>query len=332
MFWRDSSPAPMTLPTIPAFEHTLAQHALPLTRSRPRVLQINLGKLCNLTCVHCHVNAGPHRTEIMHSDCVDHILDWLANSSIESLDLTGGTPEMIPDFRRLVIAARRMGKRVMNRCNLTILNEPGYEWVADFHREQQVHLIASMPCYSPDNVNAQRGEGVFDSSIQALQTLNALGYGQHADLPLDLVYNPVGASLPPNQAELEADYKRELQKHFGLVFNQLFVITNMPIARFASYLKRQGHYQAYQQLLLENFNPASIEGLMCRDTISVDWEGRVYDCDFNQQLGLQQKVQGQPLYVWQLEEDRWQQRPILLGQHCYGCTAGQGSSCGGATT
>ena len=164
----------MTLPTIPAFEHTLAQHALPLTRSRPRVLQINLGKLCNLTCVHCHVNAGPHRTEIMRSDCVDHILDWLAHSSIESLDLTGGTPEMIPDFRRLVIAARQMGKKVMNRCNLTILNEPGYEWVADFHREQQVHLIASMPCYSPDNVNAQRGEGVFDSSIQALQTLNAL--------------------------------------------------------------------------------------------------------------------------------------------------------------
>ena len=165
---------------------------------------------------------------------------------------------MIPDFRRLVIAARQMGKKVMNRCNLTILNEPGYEWVADFHREQQVHLIASMPCYSPDNVNAQRGEGVFDSSIQALQTLNALGYGQQADLQLDLVYNPVGASLPPNQAELEADYKAELQKHFGLVFNQLFAITNMPIARFASYLKRQGRYQDYQQLLLENFNPASL--------------------------------------------------------------------------
>jgi radical SAM/Cys-rich protein len=162
--------------------------------------------------------------------------------------------------------------------------------------------------------------------------LNALGYGQQADLQLDLVYNPVGASLPPNQTELEADYKRELQTHFGLVFNQLFAITNMPIARFASYLKRQGRYQDYQQLLLENFNPASIEGLMCRDTISVDWEGRVYDCDFNQQLGLQQKIQGQALYVWQLDEASWQQRPILLGQHCYGCTAGQGSSCGGATT
>ena len=260
----------MTLPTIPAFEHTLAQHALPLTRSRPRVLQINLGKLCNLTCVHCHVNAGPHRTEIMRSDCVDHILDWLAHSSIESLDLTGGTPEMIPDFRRLVIAARQMGKKVMNRCNLTILNEPGYEWVADFHREQQVHLIASMPCYSPDNVNAQRGKGVFDSNSSA-QTLNALGYGQQADLQLDLVYNPVGRAYHPIKLSWKPTTKLSCKS--TLVGLQSALCHHQYADRALHLSDRQGRYQDYQQLLLENFNPASVEGLMCRDTISVDWEG-----------------------------------------------------------
>ncbi|HBR93418.1 MAG TPA: radical SAM protein [Opitutae bacterium] len=322
---------PSTLPTIPSFQDTLAAQQLTLTRQSPRVLQINTGKMCNLTCVHCHVNAGPHRKEIMTLETVDHILDWLRSTPIEVVDLTGGTPEMMPHFRHLVEGVREMGREVMDRCNLTIINEPGYEWVAEFHAQHGVHIVASMPCYCPKNVNAQRGEGVFDSSIQALQTLNALGYGIDPRLQLDLVFNPNGAQLPPEQAELEADYKRELKEHFDIVFNQLFAITNMPIARFTSYLKRQGSYQAYMQLLLDNFNPASIEGLMCRDTISVGWEGDLFDCDFNQQLGMQHGEKAAPERLWELDLNDWVQRPIQLGSHCYGCTAGQGSSCGGAT-
>ncbi|MFT4900997.1 MAG: radical SAM/Cys-rich protein [Lentimonas sp.] len=318
------------LADIPSFDQRLAAAGVELTRLSPRVLQINTGKLCNLTCVHCHVNAGPRRKEIITRETLDRILDWLRASSLEVVDLTGGTPEMIPDFRYFVESIRAMGRRVMNRCNLTILNEPGYGWVAEFHAAQGVELVASMPCYSPENVNAQRGEGVFDSSIKALQCLNTLGYGRDADKPLDLVYNPLGASLPPAQAELEADYKRELQAHFGIVFNQLYAITNMPIARFTSYLKRQGEYASYMQLLLESFNPASVAGLMCRDTISVDWEGRLYDCDFNQQLGLKYAQGEGALRIWDLSLADWMQRPIQTGGHCFGCTAGQGSSCGGA--
>ncbi|WP_162026431.1 MULTISPECIES: arsenosugar biosynthesis radical SAM (seleno)protein ArsS [unclassified Lentimonas] len=316
---------------IPSFETTLVEHRLELTRQAPRVLQVNIGKLCNLTCVHCHVNAGPRRKEIMTRETVDRILEWLVNTDIEVVDLTGGTPEMIPDFRHMVQRIRAMGKRVMDRCNLTILNEPGFEWVADFHTEQGVEIVASMPCYCPKNVNEQRGDGVFDSSIKALQTLNALGYGTDPKLTLDLVYNPNGASLPPEQGELEADYKRELKAHFDITFNNLYAITNMPIARFTSYLKRQGEYADYMQLLLDNFNPSSVSGLMCRDTINVDWEGRVYDCDFNQQLGLQHRERTNPLKVWDVNFTDWVALPILTGTHCYGCTAGQGSSCGGAT-
>ena len=316
---------------IPLFENTLAANSLQLTRQAPRVLQLNIGKLCNLTCVHCHVNAGPQRKEIITRETVDRILDWLRGTEIETVDLTGGTPEMIPDFRYLVQSVRSMGKAVMDRCNLTILNESGYEWVADFHAQHGVHIVASMPCYCPKNVNEQRGEGVFDSSIQALQTLNALGYGTDPSLKLDLVYNPNGASLPPEQQELEDDYKRELKLHFGIVFDQLFAITNMPIARFTSYLKRAGAYADYMQLLLDNFNPSAVAGLMCRDTINVDWEGRVYDCDFNQQLGLQHGAATAPLKLWELDFSDWAEAPILTGNHCYGCTAGQGSSCGGAT-
>ena len=322
---------PSTLPTIPSFQDTLAAQQLTLTRQSPRVLQINTGKMCNLTCVHCHVNAGPHRKEIMTLETVDRILDWLRSTPIEVVDLTGGTPEMMPHFRHLVEGVREMGREVMDRCNLTIINEPGYEWVAEFHAQHGVQIVASMPCYCPKNVNAQRGEGVFDSSIQALQTLNALGYGTDPRLKLDLVFNPNGAQLPPEQAELEADYKRELKEHFDIVFNQLFAITNMPIARFTSYLKRQGSYQAYMQLLLDNFNPASIKGLMCRDTISVGWEGDLFDCDFNQQLGMQHGAKAAPERLWELDLNDWVQRPIQLGSHCYGCSAGQGSSCGGAT-
>lgn len=316
---------------IPEFDATLSAHGLALTRQVPRVLQINTGKLCNLTCVHCHVNAGPKRQEIITRATIDRILAWLNGSEIEVVDLTGGTPEMIPDFRYFVERIREMDRRVMDRCNLTILNEPGYEWVADFHVANQVEVVASMPCYSPENVNAQRGEGVFDSSILALQTLNSKGYGIDPALKLDLVYNPNGASLPPEQVELEADYKRELKAHFDVVFHQLYAITNMPIARFTSYLKRQGSYADYMQLLLESFNPSSVEGLMCRDTISVDWEGGIYDCDFNQQMGMHHGTGSAPANLWNLDLADWAAMPILTGSHCYGCTAGQGSSCGGAT-
>lgn len=313
------------------FNTTLSSHKLQLSRLSPRVLQVNTGKICNLTCIHCHVNAGPMRKEIITRATIDRILAWLEDTDIEVVDLTGGTPEMIPDFRYFVESIRALGRRVMDRCNLTILNEPSYEWVADFHVANQVEIVASMPCYCPENVNAQRGYGVFDSSILALQTLNSKGYGIHPELKLDLVYNPVGASLPPEQAELEADYKRELKKHFGIVFNQLYAITNMPIARFTSYLKRQGSYADYMQLLLESFNPASVEGLMCRDTISVDWLGGIYDCDFNQQIGMAHLKGEEPARLWDVSMDDWASRRIMTGTHCYGCTAGQGSSCGGAT-
>lgn len=316
---------------IPSFHQTLAANQRRLTRQLPRVLQVNTGKMCNLTCVHCHVNAGPHRKEIMTLETVDRILEWLRGTSLEVVDLTGGTPEMMPHFRYMVESIRDMGREVMDRCNLTILNEPGYEWVADFHAEHGVHIVASMPCYSPENVNAQRGEGVFDSSIKALQALNARGYGTDPKLKLDLVFNPIGAQLPPDQAELQAEYKRELQQHFGIVFDQLFAITNMPIARYTSYLKRQGRYEDYMQLLLESFNTGSIDGLMCRDTISVGWAGDIFDCDFNQQLGMQHGPKAEPERLWNLDLDDWLKRPIKTGVHCYGCTAGQGSSCGGAT-
>lgn len=316
---------------LPDFNTTLSKRGLSLERKAPRVLQINTGKICNLSCVHCHVNAGPRRKEMMTRETVVRILNWLRGTDIEVVDLTGGTPEMIPDFRYMVQSIREMGREVMDRCNLTILNEPGYEWVAEFHAEQGVHIVASMPCYCPKNVNEQRGDGVFDSSIKALQALNALGYGVDSRLKLDLVYNPNGATLPPEQGELEADYKRELKAHFGIVFNQLFAIANMPIARFTSYLKRQGQYADYMQLLLDNFNPASVNGLMCRDTISVGWEGDLFDCDFNQQLGMQHGPKALPERLWDLDLSDWGVRPIEVGAHCYGCTAGQGSSCGGAT-
>lgn len=316
---------------LPDFNTTLSERGLSLGRQAPRVLQINTGKICNLTCVHCHVNAGPRRKEIITRETVERILDWLRATDIQVVDLTGGTPEMIPDFQYMVQSIREMGRKVMDRCNLTILNEPGYEWVANFHAEQGVHIVASMPCYCPKNVNEQRGDGVFDSSIKALQALNALGYGTDPKLKLDLVYNPNGATLPPEQGELEADYKRELKAYFDIVFDQLFAITNMPIARFTSYLKRQGGYADYMQLLLDNFNPASVSGLMCRDTISVGWEGDLFDCDFNQQLGMQHESKASPERLWDLDLSDWLGRPIQVGSHCYGCTAGQGSSCGGAT-
>ena len=317
-----------------SFQTTLTQAATPLTRSRPEILQLNTGKLCNLTCVHCHVNAGPARKEIMTNETINRIITWFEKTNIPTLDLTGGTPEMIAGFRHLIDSVRnfQQPREVMTRLNATIINEPGYEWIPDYHASHGITIIASMPCYAPNNVNAQRGDGVFDSSIKAFQKLNALGYGTDPKLSLHFVYNPAGASLPPNQKELEADYKREMQKHFGIVFNDLYCITNMPIARFKSYLKRNNQLDAYMQLLIESFNPATVDGLMCRNTINTSWTGQVFDCDFNQMLHLNLKnpSTNEPLMVWDIDPETYHQLPIHTANHCYGCTAGSGSSCGGS--
>jgi len=311
------------------FAQKLAQHQLTLRHLRTEVLQVNVGKLCNLTCGHCHVNAGPKRKEIMKRSTINRIVDWFACTDIPTIDLTGGAPEMIPDFRYFIDRVKMLSpsRHVIDRCNLTILLESGYDRLAEFLAERDVEVVASMPCYSAENVNAQRGEGVFDASIEALRLLNSLGYG--SDLPLHLVYNPVGAFLPPPQAELEADYKRELREHFGIVFNKLYTITNLPIARFASYLRHNNKLAEYMQLLIENFNPATVQGLMCRNTISVGWRGEVYDCDFNQQLGMQWQ-NGRLPFLWDIDPEKVENREIMTGNHCFGCTAGVGSSCGGA--
>ena len=318
------------------FSERLAAEGFELRRIKTEILQINVGKLCNLTCVHCHVNAGPKRKEIITRETVDRIVDWLAKTDIRILDLTGGAPEMIPDFRYFVerVKAIPLSRHLIDRCNLTILLQPGYEDLSEFLARHGVEIIASMPCYTPENVNAQRGEGVFEGSIAALQLLNSLGYGIKPELPLHLVYNPVGAFLPGPQAELEADYKRELKEHFGVVFNKLYSITNLPIGRFASYLRHNGKLGEYMDLLISAFNPATIEGLMCRNTISVGWRGEVYDCDFNQQLGMQwsrdDRCGSERLFLWDIDPGKIDNRPILTGDHCFGCTAGAGSSCGGA--
>jgi radical SAM/Cys-rich protein len=315
------------------FTRKLTDHSASLRRGRSEILQENVGKLCNLTCVHCHVNAGPKRKEIMTHETIERIVYWLAKTQISTVDLTGGAPEMIPDFRFFIDQVKRLQppRHVIDRCNLTILLEPGYEDLGEFLARNRVEIVASMPCYSAENVNAQRGEGVFDESIAALHLLNSLGYGLDRELPLHLVYNPVGAFLPPSQDELEADYKRELKKHFGIVFNNLYALTNLPIGRFASYLRRSGTLQDYMQLLIHAFNPATISGLMCRTTISVGWRGEVYDCDFNQQLGMQWSDNtGSKLFLWDIDPNSLEERVIMTGDHCFGCTAGAGSSCGGA--
>jgi radical SAM/Cys-rich protein len=315
------------------FSDRLAAAGLQLRRARPEILQINVGKLCNLTCTHCHVNAGPKRKEIMTRETIDRIIDWLARIEIPIIDLTGGAPEMIPDFRYFIKRAKALTppRHVIDRCNLTILLESGCEDLPEFLATHKVEIIASMPCYSAENVNAQRGEGVFEGSIEALQLLNSLGYGKTPDLPLNLVYNPVGAFLPRPQAELEADYKRELKEYFGIIFNKLYTITNLPIARFASYLRHHNKLEEYMRLLIDNFNPATIGGLMCRNTISVGWRGEVYDCDFNQQLDMQWE-NGKRFFLWDVDPDKIDNREIMTGDHCFGCTAGAGSSCGGALT
>jgi radical SAM/Cys-rich protein len=329
-------PATLTRESHPnsrSFSETLADHQLTLKRGKTEILQLNLGKLCNLTCIHCHVNAGPKRKEIITRETIDRILQWQAGTDIEIVDLTGGAPEMVPDFRYLVerLCEFPHVKTIIDRCNLTILLEAGYEWLADFLFAHRLKIVASMPCYAPENVNAQRGDGVFDASIRALQVLNRLGYGRNDELILDLVYNPNGAFLPPDQTELEADYKRELKQNFDIDFHHLYTITNMPIARFASWLRHNGKLESYMQLLIDAFNPASVAGLMCRNTLSVGWRGEVYDCDFNQQLGMAAGNRN-PIFLWDIDYAQLENTPIAVGNHCFGCTAGSGSSCSGALT
>ena len=309
-----------------------------IKRGALTTLQVNLGYRCNQSCVHCHVNAGPNRTEMMDEGNIDLVLQVLKDRKIEVLDLTGGAPELHNAFKSLVIEARRLGVRVIDRCNLTILLEPGYEDLPEFFAQQGVEVVASMPCYSLENVDKQRGQGVFDKSIAALQQLNALGYGQPgSSLILNLVYNPQGPSLPPEQHALQSDYKRELAKHFGIVFNELFALTNMPIQRFGSMLISKGTFKNYMNLLRDSFQQANLDSVMCRNLVSVDWEGYLYDCDFNQQLALSlprpiEKIADidRGLHLKDLLGVDIAGRSIIVADHCYGCTAGQGSSCGGA--
>ncbi len=304
----------------------------PLRRDRLTTLQVNLGYRCNQSCLHCHVNAGPTRTEAMDSDTVDLVLEVLRARRIQTLDVTGGAPELSVHFRRLVQAARALGVQVIDRCNLTILSEPGQEGLAEFLAANQVEVVASLPCYSVANVDRQRGEGVFDRSIAALRQLNGLGYGDEArGLTLNLVYNPQGAVLPPPQGALEADYKRELDRHFGIRFNRLYALTNMPIQRFGSTLVSKGTFQSYLQLLKDSYRPENLGTVMCNSMLSVDWQGDLYDCDFNQMLGLPARLHGRErAHLRDLLAHDAAGEPIRVADHCYGCTAGQGSSCGGA--
>ncbi|EHR72236.1 putative Fe-S oxidoreductase [Burkholderiales bacterium JOSHI_001] len=311
----------------------VGSHFPALRRRAVETLQVNLGYRCNQSCLHCHVNAGPNRSEEMSSDNADAVIAFLAaNPQVHTLDLTGGAPELNPHFRRLVAAAHARGLRVMDRCNLTILHEPGQEGLAEFLAEHGVEVVASLPCYLEDNVDRQRGKGIFDASIRALQRLNALGYGQPGTgLVLNLVYNPQGPSLPPPQQGLERDYKQHLGAHFGVVFNQLFTLANMPIQRFGSTLVSQGQFNTYMRLLHGAHRPENLDQVMCRSLLSVDWQGQLYDCDFNQQLGLALDAPGQPrLHLSQITARQLEGRAIHVADHCYGCTAGQGSSCGGA--
>lgn len=306
-----------------------------LRRKRLECLQVNLGYKCNQRCLHCHVNAGPNRKEMMARETLELILPVLEARQIQTLDLTGGAPELHRDFRRLVAAARSVGTYVIDRCNLTILFEPGQEGLAEFLAEHGVEVIASLPCYSLENVDRQRGKGVFDKSIAGLQKLNALGYGKAgSDLMLNLVYNPQGPSLPPSQQVLEADYKRELSNLFGIEFNRLYALTNMPIKRFGSTLISSGQFHDYMGLLKDSFHQDNLEQVMCRTTMSVDWQGYLYDCDFNQQLGLELQTGvfhgGRRSHLRDLLESDLTDAPICVADHCFGCTAGQGSSCGGA--
>ncbi len=309
----------------------------PISRQEVEILQVNLGYLCNLSCTHCHVNAGPKRTELATMETVELILAYIDQNNISVLDLTGGAPEMNPHFRFIVKEARSRGVDVIDRCNLTILNEPGYEDLADFLSEQEVIITASLPCYQEKNVSEQRGKGVFQSSIDALKKLNRVGFGVSESRRLNLVYNPNGMFLPPDQASLERSYKRELEEKFDIIFNELLTITNMPISRFGSMLLSKGHFDEYMQLLKGSYSADNLKGLMCLNLLSIDWQGYVFDCDFNQMLGwhLQRETNliasdSRRTHLSEILNQNLHGNPIVVGEHCYGCTAGQGSSCGGA--
>jgi len=316
---------------IPNFAKQVITSGHPALRAAGiEVFQINLGKVCNQTCRHCHVDAGPERKESMSAETVELCLRTLAQTSIPTVDITGGAPEMNPHFRRIVMESRRLGRHVIDRCNLTILLAPGFTDLPQFLAENQVEVVASLPCYLEQNVDAQRGDGVFEKSIRALRLLNELGYGQaDGKLPLTLVFNPLGPSLPPPQAKLEAAYRQELLSRYGISFTRLFTVTNMPISRFLDDLLQSGKYSEYMVKLLAAFNPAAVSGVMCRTTLSVDWQGYLYDCDFNQMLDLRVAA-NMPRHVRDFDFDKLAQRDIVTGQHCYGCTAGAGSSCQGA--
>ena len=298
----------------------------------PQTLQINVGKRCNQACHHCHVDAGPARREMMTAVTAARVIDLIeANSSIRTVDITGGAPELNPNFRTLVEAARHAGREVIVRCNLTVIFEPGMEWLPEFYRDNHVRLVCSLPCYTAENVTLHRGHGVFAKSLRALLLLNSIGFGT-GELALDLVYNPVGPALPPEQAELEARYRHELGAH-GIRFDRLLTITNMPISRFADQLQRWGRHDEYMALLVNHFNPATVDGLMCRALVSVGYDGQLYDCDFNQMLAMPIRAadEGCPLTIWAIDDlATLEGATIATGSHCFGCTAGSGSSCGGA--
>ena len=315
--------------TLQRLEQTTFPH---IARGRVATVQVNLGYKCNQSCVHCHVNAGPTRTEMMDGATIDLVLAFLEAQEVGALDMTGGAPELNPEFRRLVVEARRLGVKVMDRCNLTILSEPGQEGLAAFLAEQRVEVVASLPCYTEELVDRQRGKGVYERSIAGIRALNALGYATPGSgLVLDLVYNPQGPNLPPPQQALEADYKRVLGESFGIRFNRLYTLANMPIQRFGSMLISKGKFNEYMNLLRASHSEQNLDEVMCRSLVSVDYQGYLYDCDFNQMLGQPLKVEGRPrTHLRDVLETDLDGNPIVVREHCYGCTAGQGSSCGGA--
>ncbi|WNM61378.1 arsenosugar biosynthesis radical SAM (seleno)protein ArsS [Candidatus Nitrospira neomarina] len=334
-----TSALPMVAPDqssgiVPSFEKALAlHHSLPLMAQSISTLQVNVGKVCNQTCHHCHVDAGPQRTESMSKATMDQILDVLDRTpQIMTVDITGGAPEMNPHFEYLVEQCRVRNRKVIDRCNLTVFYVKGKSHLPQFLADHQVDIVASLPCYEANNVDQQRGKGVFNRSITALQTLNDLGYGlDGTGLMLDLVYNPLGPVLPPPQVELEQDFKEELGQRYGIQFNRLYTITNMPISRFWDELREVGQLEHYYTLLLNNFNPMAVDGLMCRSLLSVGWDGRLYDCDFNQMLDLPVQPESQA-WIDRFNSTELKHRRIAVGPHCLGCTAGSGSSCGGALT
>ncbi len=334
--------------TAVSFQSRISQYGMELRKRKIDILQINVGKLCNMTCSHCHVDAGPTKTkENMSRETAEAVVRFMHASDVGTLDITGGAPEMSPHFKYLVTEARAKNIQVIDRCNLTIFYENGMSDLPDFLANQQVEIVASLPCYSKENVDKQRGKGTFHKSIEALKWLNRLGYGRKKELILNLVYNPVGPHLPSSQKELEEDYKKKLYADFGIVFDQLYTITNMPITRYAKYLKAVNQYEAYVELLVNSFNPATVAGLMCLNTLNVGWDGRLSDCDFNQMLGMpirlaslaqgngersrtMQMSNGRPLTIADVSVDQLRDWKVLTGNHCFGCTAGAGSSCQGA--